>query len=120
MMLLSSIFCISFSSTRALFSDILDIPEFFWERTDLKVYYREARTYLDIKQRCDVLNTRLQVRSTAYHYGRTYVFPLTRLRLYKNFAICFEESNSIFPPISWYTSQPPKRIAVVFNACRSL
>eukprot|EP00029_Vermamoeba_vermiformis_P013645 TRINITY_DN8568_c0_g1_i1.p1 TRINITY_DN8568_c0_g1~~TRINITY_DN8568_c0_g1_i1.p1 ORF type:complete len:418 (+),score=68.18 TRINITY_DN8568_c0_g1_i1:8-1261(+) len=42
-------------------SDILDIPEFFWEYPDIQHYWKTIANYLDINQRVDVLNRRLEV-----------------------------------------------------------
>lgn len=40
--------------------DLLDIPEFFWEYPELQPYYSIIADYLEIKQRIDVLNKKLE------------------------------------------------------------
>ena len=44
-----------------LHTDLLDTPDFFWERTDLEPLYVHARKYFEISRRVRVLNTRLEV-----------------------------------------------------------
>lgn len=44
-----------------LHTDILDTPEFFWRRSRYEPYYQMATEYMDIAQRMDVLNKRLDV-----------------------------------------------------------
>ena len=44
-----------------LHTEILDIPEFFWEHPKLETYYRRTSHYLDINGRTDILNKRLGV-----------------------------------------------------------
>ena len=44
-----------------LHTDILDTPEFFWRRSRYEPYYMMATEYMDIQQRMDVLNKRLDV-----------------------------------------------------------
>lgn len=41
--------------------DVLDIPEFFWEYTELEPLYNMTAKYLDIETRVEVLNHRLDV-----------------------------------------------------------
>lgn len=42
-----------------LHSDILDIPEFFWDHAELEPFYRKTIHYLDVTKRVDLLNRRL-------------------------------------------------------------
>lgn len=42
-------------------SEILDIPEFFWDYPELEPYYRRTAHYLDVTKRVEVLNKRLNV-----------------------------------------------------------
>jgi uncharacterized Rmd1/YagE family protein len=49
-----------------LHSDILDTPEFFWRRPRYEPFYILARGYMDIDQRLDVLNKRLDVIHELY------------------------------------------------------
>lgn len=42
-----------------LSQDLLDQPEFFWERPDLEKYYVEITNNLDLKNRVNILNMRL-------------------------------------------------------------
>eukprot|EP01061_Rhynchopus_euleeides_P017249 TRINITY_DN28705_c0_g2_i1.p1 TRINITY_DN28705_c0_g2~~TRINITY_DN28705_c0_g2_i1.p1 ORF type:complete len:343 (+),score=141.44 TRINITY_DN28705_c0_g2_i1:129-1031(+) len=44
-----------------LHTDLLDTPDFFWERTDLEPLYIHARKYFEISRRVRVLNERLGV-----------------------------------------------------------
>jgi uncharacterized Rmd1/YagE family protein len=44
-----------------LHSDILDTPTFIWEHSELKPVYLEARQYMEIDQRVEVLNQRLVI-----------------------------------------------------------
>eukprot|EP00754_Rhynchopus_humris_P043726 Rhum_TRINITY_DN3482_c0_g1::Rhum_TRINITY_DN3482_c0_g1_i1::g.10924::m.10924 len=44
-----------------LHTDLLDTPDFFWERTDLEPLYIHARKYFEISRRVKVLNERLGV-----------------------------------------------------------
>ncbi|NGX45392.1 MAG: hypothetical protein K940chlam2_00544 [Chlamydiae bacterium] len=44
-----------------LHSEILDIPEFFWEHPKLETYYLRTSHYLDINGRTEILNKRLGV-----------------------------------------------------------
>jgi uncharacterized Rmd1/YagE family protein len=44
-----------------LHTEILDIPEFFWEHPKLETYYRRTSHYLDINGRAEILNKRLGV-----------------------------------------------------------
>jgi len=41
--------------------DILDLPDFFWEYPELEPYYKIIANYLDVKQRVEVLNKRLDI-----------------------------------------------------------
>ncbi len=50
-----------------LHCDILDTPEFFWRRPRYETYYRLASEYMDIKQRLDILNRRLDVIHELYN-----------------------------------------------------
>jgi uncharacterized Rmd1/YagE family protein len=49
-----------------LHCDILDTPEFFWRRPRYETYYHLASEYMDIKQRLDILNRRLDVIHELY------------------------------------------------------
>lgn len=42
-----------------LHSDILDLPDFFWDHADLEPLYRMIANYLDLKTRIEILNQRL-------------------------------------------------------------
>lgn len=42
-------------------SDILDIPDFFWEFTELEHYYHRVAKYFNVAQRTDVLNKRCTI-----------------------------------------------------------
>lgn len=44
-----------------LISNILDTPEMFWSEPDLEGLYRAIRTYLEISQRAQLLNSRADV-----------------------------------------------------------
>lgn len=44
-----------------LHSDILDTPEFFWDHPELESLYYSSAQNQDIKQRVDILNTRLKL-----------------------------------------------------------
>lgn len=44
-----------------LVGSILDSPEFFWTFPDLEPLYTAARSYLEISQRIDLLNARVDV-----------------------------------------------------------
>ena len=44
-----------------LHSEVLDIPEFFWDYPELEPFYRRTAHYLDVSKRVDVLNKRLSV-----------------------------------------------------------
>lgn len=39
----------------------LDSPEFFWSYPDLEPLYNACRTYLEIEQRVDLLNARVDI-----------------------------------------------------------
>ena len=41
--------------------DLLDTPEFFWDYPEYEIYYEKLSKYLDIKQRIDVLNKKVEV-----------------------------------------------------------
>jgi uncharacterized Rmd1/YagE family protein len=49
-----------------LHCDILDTPEFFWRRPRYETYYHMSAEYMDIKQRSDILNKRLDVIHELY------------------------------------------------------
>ncbi|MDH5229960.1 MAG: RMD1 family protein [Gammaproteobacteria bacterium] len=40
--------------------DLLDVPEFFWEYPELQHYYDAIADYLEVKQRVEVLNKKLE------------------------------------------------------------
>lgn len=44
-----------------LHTDILDTPEYFWDHPETEYVYRNIYSYLDVKQRVDVLNKRMNV-----------------------------------------------------------
>lgn len=44
-----------------LHSEILDIPDFFWDYPELEPFYRKSAHYLDVGKRGDILNKRLAV-----------------------------------------------------------
>jgi len=44
-----------------LYADVLDIPEFFWENERFEPQYRIAERYLELRQRVEVLNRRVEV-----------------------------------------------------------
>jgi uncharacterized Rmd1/YagE family protein len=44
-----------------LHTDILNMPDFFWENAELEPLYAKVRSYLDINKRVDILNKRLDV-----------------------------------------------------------
>lgn len=44
-----------------LHSEVLDVPEFFWNYPELEPFYRRAAHYLDVTKRVEVLNKRLNV-----------------------------------------------------------
>ena len=49
-----------------LHNDILDVPEFFWRRPKFEPYYLMAAAYMDIQQRLEILNKRLDVIHELY------------------------------------------------------
>jgi len=49
-----------------LYSDILDMPEFFWRRPRYEQYYVMASQYLDIETRLGILNRRLEILHEMY------------------------------------------------------
>ncbi|KAG8743199.1 hypothetical protein FRC10_000270 [Ceratobasidium sp. 414] len=44
-----------------LVGNVLDAPELFWDFPDLKPMYEAARSYLELPQRIDLLNARVEV-----------------------------------------------------------
>lgn len=44
-----------------LVSNVLDTPEIFWSEPSLQPLYNAIRKYLEISQRCDLLNQRVGV-----------------------------------------------------------
>lgn len=48
----------NFINTR---TEILDVPEFFWDYPELEPFYRRTSHYLDVTKRVEVLNKRLNV-----------------------------------------------------------
>eukprot|EP00658_Telonema_sp_P-2_P006506 TRINITY_DN12460_c0_g1_i1.p1 TRINITY_DN12460_c0_g1~~TRINITY_DN12460_c0_g1_i1.p1 ORF type:complete len:427 (+),score=87.21 TRINITY_DN12460_c0_g1_i1:190-1470(+) len=44
-----------------LHTDILDVPDWFWENSRIEPLYNSTRRYLDINQRVEVLNKRLDL-----------------------------------------------------------
>jgi len=47
-------------------SDIFDTPEFFWRRPRYEPYYESSLKFMDIKQRVQILNNRLDVINDLY------------------------------------------------------
>ena len=48
-------------STINLHVDALDLPDIFWEYSELEPYYRMITSYLDVQTRVEVLNKRLDI-----------------------------------------------------------
>lgn len=48
-------------STINLHVDVLDLPDIFWEYSELEPYYRMITSYLDVQTRVEVLNKRLDI-----------------------------------------------------------
>jgi uncharacterized Rmd1/YagE family protein len=46
-----------------LISNVLDTPELFWTERELEGLYKAIRSYLEIQQRADLLNSRADVLS---------------------------------------------------------
>ncbi|KAA8496191.1 Sporulation protein RMD1 [Porphyridium purpureum] len=44
-----------------LYADVLDTPDFFWENERFEPIYRVAERYLELRQRAEVLNRRVEV-----------------------------------------------------------
>lgn len=44
-----------------LHTNVLDVPEFFWEHPEVEPYYKAMANYLDIQNRVEILNHRLDV-----------------------------------------------------------
>jgi len=44
-----------------LHTDVLDVPDWFWENSQIEPLYETTRRYLDINKRVDVLNKRLDL-----------------------------------------------------------
>jgi uncharacterized Rmd1/YagE family protein len=42
-------------------SNVLDVPEFFWENPELEPVYRKTASYLDVTKRIDAMNKKLTV-----------------------------------------------------------
>lgn len=42
-------------------SNVLDVPEFFWENPELEPIYRKTAYYLDMSKRVDGMNKKLAV-----------------------------------------------------------
>lgn len=49
-----------------LHTDILDTPEFFWRRPKYEPYYQSISDFMDLAQRIDILNKRLDVIQELY------------------------------------------------------
>lgn len=49
-----------------LHSDILDTPEYFWRRPKYEVYYNECSDFMDLDERIEILNKRLDVLREFY------------------------------------------------------
>lgn len=50
----------------SIHSDIMDMPEFFWRRSNYEIYYTEASKYLDVETRLLILNNKLSVIQELY------------------------------------------------------
>jgi uncharacterized Rmd1/YagE family protein len=50
----------------SIHSDIMDMPEFFWRRSNYEIYYTEAAKYLDVETRLAILNNKLSVIQELY------------------------------------------------------
>jgi uncharacterized Rmd1/YagE family protein len=46
-----------------LISNVLDTPEIFWTERELEGIYKAIRSYLEIQQRADLLNSRADILS---------------------------------------------------------
>lgn len=57
-----------------LVSNVLDIPELFWDEASLKSLYDAVREYMEIKPRVQVLNEKLAVASDFVRQINTYCF----------------------------------------------
>jgi uncharacterized Rmd1/YagE family protein len=53
-------------STINLHADVLDLPEFFWDYPELEPLYQMIANYLDIRNRVEVLNHRLDILHEMY------------------------------------------------------
>ncbi|GJQ15253.1 hypothetical protein GpartN1_g7044.t1 [Galdieria partita] len=62
-------------------SDVLDIPDWFWDNEDVEPLYGKMARYLDIKPRVNVLNTRLETINSMYDLFRTELHVRTDQRL---------------------------------------
>jgi len=49
-----------------LHSDILDVPDFFWENSELEPLYAMTRSYLDLNKRVEILNRRPAFTGTSF------------------------------------------------------
>jgi uncharacterized Rmd1/YagE family protein len=49
-----------------LHCDVLDTPDFFWDRTELERYYQAGASYLDLSQRVNVLYRRMDTVSDVF------------------------------------------------------
>lgn len=54
-----------------LHTDILDTPDYFWAHPEREEFYQKIISYLDLKQRVDVLNRRMNVLNDLYEMLNT-------------------------------------------------
>jgi uncharacterized Rmd1/YagE family protein len=47
-------------------SDMLDEPDFFWEDDEFQPLYKKMMKYLDVDNRVQILNTRLDILRELY------------------------------------------------------
>ena len=59
-----------------LVSNVLDIPELFWDEASLKSLYDAVREYMEIKPRVQVLNEKLAVASDFVRRMNAYCFNM--------------------------------------------
>jgi uncharacterized Rmd1/YagE family protein len=59
-----------------LVSNVLDIPELFWDEASLKSLYDAVREYMEIKPRVQVLNEKLAVASDFVRRMNVYCFNM--------------------------------------------
>lgn len=62
-------------------SDILDVPDFFWKKPKYEQYYEMSLRFMDIKQRSDILNDKLNVIHGLYEILSTELQHIHSTRL---------------------------------------